>query len=78
MPTGIFGKTVGTHTLVNGVFEPYQDVATHRYRLRLLNASGFSSYDFHFADNRPMVQVGNGSGRSRPIRRPDASIPGTA
>lgn len=54
--------TTGTRTLVNGVFQPYEPVATHRYRLRLLNASGFSSYDFRFSDGRPMVQVGNGSG----------------
>ncbi|MGB8649221.1 MAG: multicopper oxidase domain-containing protein [Mycobacteriales bacterium] len=54
--------TTGTRTLVNGVFQPYENVDTHRYRLRLLNASGFSSYDFRFDDGRPMVQVGNGSG----------------
>lgn len=53
--------TTGTHTLVNGVFQPYAVVSTHRYRLRLLNASSFSSYDFHFADGRPMLQIGNGS-----------------
>ena len=55
-------STTGTRTLVNGVFQPYADVATHRYRLRLLNASPFSTYDFHFSDGRAMVQVGNGSG----------------
>jgi len=64
--------TVGTRTLVNGTFQPYADVATHRYRLRLLNASGFSSYDFQFADKRPMVQVGNGSALlPKPVSRTD-------
>ncbi len=53
--------TTGTRTLVNGVFQPFARVGTHRYRLRLLNASSFSSYDFRFSDGRPMVQVGNGS-----------------
>lgn len=53
--------TTGTRTLVNGQFQPFQEVGTHRYRLRLLNASGFSSYDFRFSDGRPMVQIGNGS-----------------
>jgi FtsP/CotA-like multicopper oxidase with cupredoxin domain len=47
-------------------------VATHRYRLRLLNASGFSSYDFRFSDGRPMVQVGNGSALlPKPVVRTD-------
>ncbi|MDX6197869.1 MAG: hypothetical protein QOJ79_1020 [Actinomycetota bacterium] len=64
--------TVGTRTLVNGAFQPYEPVATHRYRLRLLNASGFSSYDFQFSDKRPMVQVGNGSALlPAPVTRTD-------
>jgi FtsP/CotA-like multicopper oxidase with cupredoxin domain/plastocyanin len=64
--------TVGTRTLVNGVFQPYDDVATHRYRLRLLNASSFSSYDFQLSDGRPMVQIGNGSALlPKPVSRTD-------
>jgi spore coat protein A len=64
--------TTGTRTLVNGVFQPYSVVATHRYRLRLLNASSFSSYDFRFSDGRPMVQVGNGSALlPTPVSRTD-------
>jgi FtsP/CotA-like multicopper oxidase with cupredoxin domain/plastocyanin len=64
--------TTGTRTLVNGAFQPYSVVATHRYRLRLLNASGFSSYDFRFSDGRPMVQVGNGSALlPKPVTRTD-------
>ncbi len=67
--------TTGTRTLVNGVFQPFQDVATHRYRLRLLNASGYSSYDFRFADGRPMVQVGNGSALlPKPVTRTDVLL----
>jgi FtsP/CotA-like multicopper oxidase with cupredoxin domain len=64
--------TTGSRTLVNGVFQPYADVATHRYRLRLLNASPFTTYDFHFSDGRPMVQVGNGSALlPKPVTRTD-------
>jgi spore coat protein A len=64
--------TTGSRTLVNGVFQPFQRVATHRYRLRLLNSSNFSSYDLRFADGRPMVQVGNGSALlPRPVTRTD-------
>ena len=64
--------TTGTRTLVNGQFQPYAAVGTHRYRLRLLNASGFSSYDFRFTDGRPMVQVGNGAAiLPKPVSRTD-------
>ena len=67
--------TTGTRTLVNGVFQPYQQVGTHRYRLRLLNASSFSSYDFRFNDGRPMVQVGNGSALlPKPVTRTDVLL----
>jgi len=67
--------TTGTRTLVNGVFQPYATVATHRYRLRLLNASSFSSYDFHFSDGRAMVQVGNGSALlAKPVSRTDVLL----
>ena len=64
--------TTGTRTLVNGGFQPYQIVGTTKYRLRLLNSSGFSSYDFHFSDGRPMVQVGNGAALlAKPVTRND-------
>ncbi|MBV9293585.1 MAG: multicopper oxidase domain-containing protein, partial [Frankiales bacterium] len=54
--------SVGDHVLVNGVSSPYFDVATHRYRLRLLNGSNFQSYDFHLSNGQPFVQIGTGSG----------------
>src|SRR5579875_1257534 len=52
--------TVGTHILVDGRYAPYRTVTAHRYRLRLLNASPFTSYDFVLSDGRPFVQVGTG------------------
>jgi FtsP/CotA-like multicopper oxidase with cupredoxin domain len=64
--------TPGARTLVNGQFQPFATVSTHRYRLRLLNASPFTSYDFRFTDGRPMVQVGNGSALlTAPVTRTD-------
>ncbi len=54
--------TVGDRILVNGRFAPYLEVATHRYRLRLLNSSPFTAYDFALSDGRPFVQVGTGNG----------------
>ncbi|HVT21680.1 MAG TPA: multicopper oxidase domain-containing protein [Mycobacteriales bacterium] len=52
--------TVGNRILVNGEFAPHLDVDQHRYRLRLLNTSDFTSYDFALSDGRPFVQIGTG------------------
>jgi len=54
--------TVGAQTLANGRFAPYFKVSTHRYRLRLLNGSNFSAYNFQLSDGRPFIQVGTGNG----------------
>jgi spore coat protein A len=64
--------TVGSRVLVNGRFAPYLRVKPGRYRLRLLNASLFSSYDFALSDGRPFTQVGTGSGLlPHPVVRQD-------
>ena len=63
---------VGTKILVNGQFAPYLRVKPGRYRLRILNASLFSAYDFALSDGRPFVQVGTGSGLlPHPVARQD-------
>ncbi|WP_248581063.1 multicopper oxidase domain-containing protein [Nocardioides sp. InS609-2] len=54
--------TVGTHVLVNGRYAPYLRVSATRYRLRLLNASHFSSYAIGLSDGRPLLQIGTGNG----------------
>ena len=54
--------TVGDTVLVNGRYAPYLDVSATRYRLRLLNSSPFSSYNFTLSDGRPFLQIGTGSG----------------
>jgi len=54
--------TVGAQTLANGRFAPYLNVSTHRYRLRLLNGSNWSAYNFQLSDGRPFIQVGTGNG----------------
>jgi FtsP/CotA-like multicopper oxidase with cupredoxin domain/plastocyanin len=64
--------TVGTKILVNGQFAPFLRVKPGRYRLRLLNASLFSAYNFALSDGRPFVQVGTGSGLlPHPVVRQD-------
>ncbi|WP_165807159.1 multicopper oxidase domain-containing protein [Nocardioides currus] len=57
--------TVGTHVLVNGRYAPYLPVSATRYRLRLLNASHFSSYSIGLSDGRPLLQIGTGNGLLR-------------
>jgi FtsP/CotA-like multicopper oxidase with cupredoxin domain len=54
--------TVGTHILVDGRYAPYLKVSAHRYRLRLLNGSDYTSYDFALSDGKPFVQIGTGNG----------------
>lgn len=67
--------TVGTHILVDGRYAPYQRVTQHRYRLRLLNSSPFTSYDFVLSDGRPFVQVGTGDGLlPHPVVRQDIEL----
>ena len=60
-------ETVGNRILVDGRVSPYLDVATHRYRFRLLNASNFESYDFALSDGRSMVQIGTGNLLPHPV-----------
>ena len=53
-------ETVGNTILVNGRYSPYFNVDTHRYRLRLLNASNFQSYDFELSNGQSFTQLGSG------------------
>lgn len=52
----------GDTLLVNGVVQPYFDVAGAKYRLRLFNASNITEFEFAFADNTPMLQIATESG----------------
>jgi FtsP/CotA-like multicopper oxidase with cupredoxin domain len=72
MATGPASGTVGSKVLVNGRYAPYKRVEPGRYRLQILNASLFSSYDFALSDGRPFVQIGTGSGLlPHPVTRQD-------
>lgn len=62
--------TLGDYVLVNGRYAPYADVDAHRYRLRLVNASNFSSYNLAMSDGRPFTQIGTGNGLlPHPVQR---------
>ncbi|QIK75957.1 multicopper oxidase domain-containing protein [Nocardioides piscis] len=54
--------STGTHVLVNGRYAPYHRVSATRHRLRLLNSSPFTAYNFELSDGRPFVQIGTGNG----------------
>jgi spore coat protein A, manganese oxidase len=60
----------GGRVLVNGAYMPHHEVRPQRYRLRLLNLSGFRSYNLHLSNGAPLAQIGTDSGlMPRPVRR---------
>ncbi len=60
----------GHRVLVNGAYMPHHRVTPRRYRLRLLNVSGFRAYNVHLSNGAPMVQIGTDSGlMPKPVRR---------
>jgi spore coat protein A len=68
---GIFGESV----LVNGVYMPHHHVSPRRYRLRVLNASAFRSYNLRLSNGAPMVQIATESGlMPAPVRRREILI----
>ncbi len=52
----------GDHILVNGVPQPYFEVGDRKYRLRILNASNFRSYDLALSNGQSFLQIGTESG----------------
>jgi spore coat protein A, manganese oxidase len=67
---------INAHTiLVNGVHLPYHRVSAQRYRLRILNASQFRSYNLYLSNGARVVQIGTDSGlMPRPVRREEVLI----
>lgn len=60
----------GRHILVNGAILPHHRVEACRYRLRILNASNFRSYNLRIGGGAEMTQIGTDSGLlPRPLRR---------
>jgi spore coat protein A len=60
----------GRRVLVNGAWRPHHHVAACRYRVRILNASGFRTYNLFRSDGKPLVQIGTDSGlMPAPVRR---------
>jgi spore coat protein A len=57
-PAGVVGDKV----LVNGVYEPYLDVADRKYRLRILNGANARSYILTLSTGEAVTQIGTESG----------------
>ena len=52
----------GDHILVNGLPQPYHEVADRKYRLRILNASNLRNYRLELSNGQAMTQIGTESG----------------
>ncbi len=60
----------GRHILVNGAILPHHSVRACRYRLRILNASNFRSYNLRIGGGAEITQIGTEAGLlPRPLRR---------
>ncbi len=60
----------GSLVLVNGALRPHHAVSACRYRLRILNASNFRSYNLALSNGARMVQIATDSGlMPRPVKR---------
>ena len=57
-PAGVVGDKV----LINGVYQPYLDVADRKYRLRFLNASNARIYILTLSTGDAFTQIGTESG----------------
>src|SRR6266536_6199935 len=57
-PNGVTGDKF----LVNGVYPPYFDVGDRKYRLRILNASNFRTYNLVLSTGDSFTQIGTESG----------------
>jgi FtsP/CotA-like multicopper oxidase with cupredoxin domain len=60
----------GDHTLLNGVVQPFFNVADGKYRLRILNASNARRYELALSNGQTFLQIGTESGLlPAPVRR---------
>lgn len=57
-PSGVYGDKV----LVNGVYEPYLDVADRKYRFRILNGANARIYILTLSTGDAFTQIGTESG----------------
>jgi spore coat protein A len=66
---------LGDTRFVNGAIRPFLEVATVRYRFRVLNGSNARVYDLRLSDGTSFVQIGSDSGLlSAPVSRAAISL----
>jgi spore coat protein A len=53
---------IGDRILVNGVIQPFLQVARRKVRFRLLNGSNSRIYDFRLSNGQPLIQIGSDGG----------------
>ena len=58
LSNGVFGDVI----LVNGVPQPFHEVAARRYRFRLYNISNKRDLRFRLSNGQPITQIGTDSG----------------
>ncbi len=60
--TDLMNGLMGDHILVNGLYAPYQNVATRMYRLRLLNGSNGRIYNLELSTGAQFQIIGSDGG----------------
>lgn len=69
--SGILGDTI----VVNGVAQPYFEVARRKYRIRFLNGSNARQYTLALSNGQPFIQIGCDQGLlSAPVSRTSMRI----
>ena len=66
---------LGDRLLVNGVIQPYFEVANRKTRFRLLNGSNSRAYSLALSSGEPLIQIGSDGGLlSQPVQRSPINI----
>ena len=74
-PNNLESGVLGDVMLVNGVALPFFEVATRKYRFRILNGSNARIYKLALSNGQPLIQIGTDGGLlQRPVERASIEI----
>ncbi len=66
---------LGDRLLVNGVIQPYFEVANRKMRFRILNGSNSRAYSLSLSSGEPLIQIGSDGGLlTQPVQRSPINI----
>jgi len=66
---------LGDRLLVNGVIQPYFEVANRKMRFRILNGSNSRAYSLALSSGEPLIQIGSDGGLlTQPVQRSPINI----